>query len=200
MTERRGDPNAHLSTERLSALLEGELSSEETEAAHAHLARCRECRDEAARASELIRGYGRNRRWKIGLPIATAAAAALILVAVLPLDRSRPGDVTLRSTEAAVEREGVLPIPAEVPIPDARVDGSAVAFAWRPIAGEPTYVLTLTRADGDPIWSADTADTTAVLPDSISLEPGTTYLWYVDALLASGREATTGVRRFTVRP
>lgn len=195
------DPNGHLSAEQLSALLEGRLPPEEVEAAHDHLSRCSECRDEAAGASELIRGYRRSRGWKrIGIPIAAAAAAALILFAVLPFDLARSGDVAVRSTDSAVEREGVLSIPVAAPSPGAEVDAPRVAFAWRPVEGEPTYVLTLTREDGEPIWTGEAADTTLTLPDSIRLQSGAAYLWYVDALLATGRQATTGVQRFTVRP
>jgi hypothetical protein len=68
---------------------------------------------------------------------------------------------------------------------------------WGSIGGEPTYRVTITDAAGKLIWANTSTDTSLTLPPTL-LSPHTTYFWYVDALRADGRAASTGVRRFIV--
>jgi len=70
---------------------------------------------------------------------------------------------------------------------------------WSAVAGEPTYRLTLTDASGQPVWTTTTTDTSITLPPNVILQQRKRYFWYVDALRADGRAASTGVRRFTTR-
>ena len=69
-------------------------------------------------------------------------------------------------------------------------------FAWHPVAPNATYVFKLTDDTSSVRWKIDTADTTVALPDSVHLERGRSYNWWVDALTADGRAATTGVMQF----
>ncbi len=62
------------------------------------------------------------------------------------------------------------------------------------------YVLTVTDENGDVVWTAETSDTSLVLPRGVDLKSGSRYYWYVDALLDDARSSTTGVREFTIRP
>jgi hypothetical protein len=44
------------------------------------------------------------------------------------------------------------------------------------------------------------ADTTVTLPDSIRLESGVEYRWWVRASLADGRQLSSGMQRLLVAP
>ena len=93
--------------------------------------------------------------------------------------------------DAASRRAVTVVMPAE----GETVRSDTLRFTWRPVAPNATYLLKLT--DGTSArWTMDTADTTAVLPDSVKLESGRSYHWWVDALTADGRVASTGVRQF----
>jgi hypothetical protein len=53
---------------------------------------------------------------------------------------------------------------------------------------------------GGTVHSEASSDTALLLMDSGMLVPDQAYFWYVDALLADGSTATTGVQRFSTRP
>ena len=59
------------------------------------------------------------------------------------------------------------------------------------------YRIALLTETGDPVWTADTGDTTIVLPDSVSLQPGHAYFWRVEGI-GNGIAATTGVHRIQI--
>ena len=59
------------------------------------------------------------------------------------------------------------------------------------------YEVTLVDSIGHPRWTAAIAETTAAIPDSVHLAPGT-YYWHADALLPDGRTRTTGTQTLTV--
>jgi hypothetical protein len=69
-------------------------------------------------------------------------------------------------------------------------------FQWRSRQGD-SYRVTVLTESGEPVWTAETTDTSISLPTGITLEPGRGYFWRVDAV-ADGLSATSGVQRFQV--
>ena len=132
------------------------------------------------------------------LPAGLVAAAAIAFV-VLNVNRvDRDGSAERVRTPAAS-----FPIDASARISVlSPADGDTIrlgrpALLWSAVAGEPTYRLTLTDRSGQPLWTNTTSDTSLTLPALVTLQASTTYFWYVDALRADGRAASTGVHSFT---
>ena len=184
----------HLTPEDVAAFLDRRLTVAERAGVEAHLADCRLCRDEMTSVRRLLR-TGQSIRPIVLIPASLAAAAAIAFVAL-----------TLgRSTDLAGDRVRSQPTPAEAAGPIATrlpADGDTISIArpavvWSSIAGEPTYRFTLTDASGQLLWTSSTTDTSVTLPSQVNLHSRQTYFWYVDALRADGRAASTGVHRFT---
>jgi hypothetical protein len=95
----------------------------------------------------------------------------------------------------AASRIGVV-----APVEGAIVGTAPLVFVWRDQTGKPLFRFTLTDATGGEVWTRETGDTTVTLPASVSLAPGRTYFWTVDALGSDGRSLTTRNHRFVVRP
>jgi hypothetical protein len=58
---------------------------------------------------------------------------------------------------------------------------------WRPVRDALEYELQLVDAGGALVFRTVTTDSTAALPDSVTLAPGTEYRWMVMAQLRDGR-------------
>ena len=186
----------HLSSEQIAAYLDGEVAAEEKGRIQGHLADCSLCRAEMTELTDLLYARGRRRRWTIAASVAAAAVAAVLLVGG-PLSREVPEENRgIRSPDMAAQREAVPAISASAPAPDATVEQTELVFAWRSLGEGTLYRLAVTDEGGDPLWRGETLDTTSLLPSDVVLERGRVYLWYVDALLADGETATTGVQRF----
>jgi hypothetical protein len=93
-----------------------------------------------------------------------------------------------------------LPLEIVSPAPSDVVVSSPVTFTWRSAEPGASYTFTLQAADGRVVWTSTTADTVAVLPDSVALSPGQTWFWMVDAFLADGLSRSTGLKRLSTRP
>jgi len=187
------DNTTHLTAEDVAAFLDRHVTAAERAAVEAHLADCRSCRDELTSVRRLMRTGPTVRR--ILVP-AGLAAAAVIAFLVLTLGRgSDLADDRLRSDVPTVEVAGSFA--TRLPADGDTISLAKPALVWSAIAGEPTYRFTLTDASGQPLWSSSTTDTSVTLPPQVTLQPRQTYFWYVDALRANGRAASTGVRRFT---
>ena len=193
------DTNApHLKDDVLAAYLDRGLPKAARRAADAHLAECQACRDELVATTALLESRGASRRWvRLGAPAVALAAAAMTFMMLGPwrtttAPRTPPGDRMRESTLVSAAPEHVATVaPAEgdtVPL-------DRVPFVWRAFGSGGTYLLRLSDESGVR-WTVDTADTTVVLPDSVRLDAGRNYHWWVDALTADGRAVTTGVRRF----
>ncbi len=143
-----------------------------------------------------IRARLRRRRLLLAAP--AFAAATVVLVAVWSPEGGTPSSPgVLRSDAAAAAIEVVSP-PAEAAVP-----AGQLTFRWRaPPApgGSVRYVLTLTDARGNLLWTRETGDTVTALPDSVRLRPNQSYRWYVDARLPGARSATSGVKEFHTSP
>jgi hypothetical protein len=184
---------SHLTAEDVAAFLDRRMTAGERGVAEAHLADCRVCRDEVKAVHRLVRGQTKRRPLIVGSTGLAAAAAITFLVFTI----SRPGRELPDSRVRAVPDESPARIAAALPADGDTVPPGRPVLVWSSITGEPTYRLTLTDASGQPLWTSTTADTSLTLPSQVVLQSRRTYFWYVDALRADGRAASTGVRRFT---
>lgn len=184
---------SHPDSNRLAAYAERRLSPAERVAVEDHLADCAECRQDVTVAALVLGGERRRRFWRTAAPL---AAAAVVVVALLP--RGEPAATPERYRPGA-PREGVTTIRAWTPESGPKPRDS-LRFVWGPVGASTLYRVTITDAGGGIAWTASTEDTVAGMPDSVRLEPGRRYHWYVDALLADGQRATTGLRDFQISP
>jgi hypothetical protein len=183
----------------MAAYLSGTISATEREMVESHLADCRSCRQQVISARRLLHPQRANRPL---LWIAPAAAAAVVAwIAFGPsLGPRRPVDDVVRGNQDSVTADAAATLLVISPVNGDTVERAGVVFAWRGTGGQPLFRLTLSDVSGKELWSEQTRDTTLVLPGNVSLDPGRTYFWYVDALGADGRSLTTRTRRFSTVP
>lgn len=184
----------------IADLVEGRLNPEARAPLVAHLLTCARCRSLVAAtgrllsdetvARETIGSVGpRWRRWS--LPIGIAAAAAVLLL-VWPRSTSDiepiPG---LREPPVA---DTVTPVPIA---PRGSV-AHLSRFVWSSVPRVDRYRLRLYDDDGELMWTAETAETVAVQPDSVSLVPIASYFWKVEAQTEWQRWAASDLVEFQV--
>lgn len=123
------------------------------------------------------------------------AAAALLTLAVggLLWTRGHRGDA------AELERGASLPLVAVSPSGDTPPPAGALRFVWRSVSGATTYELRVASVDGTPFYSAQTIDTIAALPDSITALSGREYQWTVTARIIDSTTVRSTPTKFTVR-
>lgn len=183
-------PLDDVSAERLRRLVEGEGSE-----------------SERLRTLDLILSSGEGRReLEIAWAAARAArprrrtwyrmgvAASLLLIAgasALVLRSRREGADTLRGSESPVKL--VAPLGVVAP-------SRATKFAWRPVARAERYQLVVVDTTGTELYASETQDTALVLPDTVHLAPGRTYLWWVQARLRDQSTVTAVTQRLLVAP
>jgi hypothetical protein len=204
MTEvsaRKGDmvESSHLRAEEVAAYIDDGASNEERAVVEAHLAECSACCDEVIAVARLCAKAESRRRnfWVLGGSVAAAAVLALFLIGQpwkdSVLSEGEPPSIQRGTGTASV----VLVLS---PLDGSSLTTAELIFSWRPTDGElALYRLVLTTENGDSVWAATTRDTTLVPPAGTVLEQGTTYLWYVDALLPDGRPTSTGVHYFRIQ-
>jgi hypothetical protein len=192
----------HLSDWQAAAYVDGRMSPAERARLEDHLEECDLCRREVVdvarvveRPAEVI-ARPRRRVLVSGLGVAAAALAVLLFRPRVGVDVSRD---QLREVETGAETEGVPRISAVRPANGAMIGATERAIVWRSAGSDATYRITLGDAMGGTLWRTETSDTSSVFPADVSMEPGVTYFWHVDALLPSGVSATTRVQSFTVR-
>lgn len=192
----------HPDAREIAAYLDDRLPEAEKDRLQAHLAECEECREEMVELVELIEVHeqGGRRRWTIPALLAAAAAAVALLVIVPTVREDVEAPTAFRGAEEAAEREAVREISVVAPASDRAVARAGLVFAWEPVGEDASYQLTVTDSAGVPVWSAETDGTRLAPPENAGLEPGGTYLWYVDAVLADGTTATTGVQAIQLSP
>jgi hypothetical protein len=122
------------------------------------------------------------------------AIAAVLLLAVVVRSVLRD--------EAAVDpmRGGVDvgPIVLNAP-PESLTDPDSTRFIWARLPAANAYELELLDDSGNLIWTQTLSDTSAMLPDSVRLVSGRTYVWRVVGVTESGRVAST-LRQLRVLP
>ena len=191
--------NEHVSSEVLAAYLDGRLDGQEKAEVQAHLAVCDECREEVTEIAVALRSQARRKAWAVVIPVTAAAGIATILLAgPMGLGSGPGGDQRLRPGPA-VEMEAVPRVRVVAPVTGSTVEQSSVVFVWEEVGPTATYRFTLTDEGGDPLWTSETTETAVTLPEDIGLQAGGRYFWFVDALLADGGGATSGIQSLMVR-
>jgi hypothetical protein len=144
---------------------------------------------EILRAAQAAGQYAQRRTYR-AWPMAIAASViAAVGLGTWLARRSDDANDQLRGASVAIP----LYAPAETALAD-----SARLFLW---AGNPDatqYVFELNTAGGSVLFSATTTDTSVVLPDSVRLTPGASYIWWVRATMARG-ELTSSLRPLVTR-
>ncbi len=185
---------AHLSEDDLAAYLDRRLDGDEKKRAEAHLAWCSECRLLLTNASATLHRKGASRRRWVALGPAVAAAAAIVLFVMLPSRLSDRGDSPAhRDVLGAAD---ALPTPIEPRGSVAAVE----ALVWHRLDRADRYRGTLFDSSGSVLWRSETVDTVALLPDSVRLSTGSTYLWRVEARIGVDRWVESELLRFTIEP
>jgi anti-sigma factor RsiW len=172
----------------IAAYIDGTLTGPSRDRAEAHFASCVECRKDLVESQNVLRAMRRPRTAVIAGTLAAAAVAAFLI--------ARPSLVPVDQTALLRGNGAVIPLPAYGPIgPTTR---AGLQFVWAGAPGAQSYRLTVSRANGEAVWSSSTIDTLAALPDSVLLRPSERYFWVSDALLSDGTTLSTGLREFGV--
>lgn len=136
----------------------------------------------AARAARPPRRW--PRWWRL------AAAAAVVIATV-------PGVWLATRERAPVMRGHASPIMLVAPLGPHRAE-AASRFVWRAVSGAERYTLVVVDTAGAEVFALETQDTAVRLPDSVRLEPGRSYLWWVQARTALGESITAVTERLSV--
>ena len=199
----QAEASVHLSEGQLAGFLDHDLDRGERERVEAHLDQCEACRDELVGAGRLrdsfapslARSVWRRRatRWTA---IGGAIAASLVgMLFLRQRDALSPVAVAERA-RALPERRASIDVVA--PANDDIEHSAAIAFTWRSAAVS-IYRFTLLSESGEPLFTAETTDTTVAWPASLKAAAGTVYFWRVDGI-AGGISSSTGAQRLRLVP
>jgi len=197
-----GEPGPEcLGDDALAAIAAGEFEGASRSGAMVHLASCGHCRstvaslarvlaDPAVAASRIAAARAPGRRFlRLAVP---AAAAAVVLITVL----GRQGD---ESPPPTIHRAPATTAIAEPqPVSPRGVGARPASLQWRSVPGADRYRVTLFQADSRVLYQLELRDTATVLPDSIGLIPGNSYLWKVEARTDWGRWTSSQLVEFSI--
>jgi hypothetical protein len=189
---------ACLSDVQIAEFADGSLDAGRRAALMSHVARCVRCRTAIASVARAISDpevaasrpgvWNRRRIVQIAVP---AAAAALIVLVTLP---ERVTD------ERSSHRAPTIAAVAEPqPMSPLGVVSSARTLRWAAVSGADRYRVTLFSASSDVLFETMSESPVVVLPDSIVLRPGRTYLWKVEARTGWGRWSSSELVEFSIR-
>lgn len=180
--------------EHLVALVERQGPETERLATLDHVMACAACRSEFELLRSLETAAARTRRPAALAPLALAASLVLVVGGGVLLWRVwGPGDGA-----PEVYRGGPAGITLMYPVGAVAAEESRV-FTWRVLPQARGYAFELLAADGTPVFSGETADTSLTLPASVHLRPGEPYRWWVRAELESGLEERSPTAEFRLR-
>jgi anti-sigma factor RsiW len=182
----------------IASFVDGRLTPEERAPLVAHLLTCGNCRSVVRAAGRLLaddavtREIPRTverpwRRWS--LPLGAAAAATLLLF-LWPRSTERTDPIP------GLREPPVMSTAAPVPISPRESVARVDRFVWSSMAGVDRFRLRLYDDEGTLLWTMETADTVAALPDSVALPAPDTYFWKVEAQTEWGRWATSDLVDF----
>jgi hypothetical protein len=185
----------------LAFLAAGTLEAGAREAAVLHLAGCAHCRAATASVSRLLADPAvhsavanpvdqpMRRFTRFAVPL--AAAAVLLVVFALPRDRGEVAPPHRGTTTTATIPMLVAPV---------GVVAEGSVLEWTTVLGADRYRITVFDSDSRIVYSEETSDTLAVLPDSTVLQPGQPYLWMVEARTGWDRWSASAPVTFTIAP
>ena len=196
----------HLTAEQIAAYLDHDLTESQRESVEQHLEACAQCRAELHAAAQLVDSWTpaadrpadhsrRRRRMPVAIIGTFAAAAVALIVFTGPrlLTSARQSDVS----RAPASSEGRSHIDVISPNPDSIVVAEPLVFTWHSSPAS-LYRVTVLTESGEPIYSAETRDTSLVLPDSVRLAPEKIYFWRADGT-GNGIVSSTGAALLRIR-
>lgn len=200
-----GSPD-HLTDAQLAGYLDRSFGGAEGQAIEAHLEACADCRLELIETTRTMDAWQematrdqpvrtRSRRFAFAGASMLMAASLAALLLIRPDTRPATEIPHIERATNPPYSEGLVAILAVEP-PEEVSALHQIVFTWQSVSAS-RYRLTLSDAAGSPIWVHDTADTTAVLPADIRLEPGRTFFWNVDGV-TDGVTSTTRTRPLTI--
>jgi hypothetical protein len=145
-------------------------------------------------ASRAAREHVANKRVRVAswrnLSLASAAVLLIAATTLWLTNRKRgEGDELMRGQES----------PIRLLSPGSEIESARnVQFAWQPVKQAKDYVLIVVDTAGGDVYARNTTDTTVSLPDSVRLNPGSEYLWWVQAIMPDGSTLTAVTERFRV--
>ncbi|MFI5209488.1 MAG: hypothetical protein ACHQ2E_03495 [Gemmatimonadales bacterium] len=155
-----------------------------------HVMACRACRDEFEKLRVLHAAQDRPARIRRHLWQAAASVALLAGAGVLWRVRQQPAPDEFRGGADGVTV--VSPVGTALAQP-------ALQFVWHAVPGVATWHFELLDAEGGAVLvSASSSDTTFVLPDSVSLQPGRSYAWRVQGADSGGAQPRSAAVRFAL--
>ncbi len=183
----------HLESGEIAAYLDNALAPADRARLEAHAAACDECRAELVETSGLLRTLPRRRRWYVPAGTVAAAAAAVFLVVWTGSVKVPPGPPGFRepALTTSVAPVGIAPH---------GVTGTAARLVWTGVPHADRYRLILFDATGSVVWETQTTQTSVLLPDSIRLLPGASYLWKVEAQTGWNRWVASDLVEFSLGP
>ena len=193
--------SACLTEDVLVSFADGRLGDAERFAATQHVSTCRHCQHELGSLVRALkdpdveraaRSGGRMRLRLAGMLVPLAAAAALIIVFVVPeRQRSRVPEKVHR---APVLASGPAPVGVSPVGPVSRV----VELQWSIVPNAETYRVTLFDADGRVLYETQANGTSTFLPDSLKFAPAQRYLWQVQARIGFNRWVASDLVEFRI--
>ena len=122
-----------------------------------------------------------------GVSVVTIALAVYLLI-------PRPEPAQFRSTDSSVPMLKLFP-------PDgATMSEPHLEFHWSSVARSAVYKFSLMDRNGVSVWNWDVRDTSLLLPSTVVLLPGKTYLWRVESFLADRSLERSALHVFTYAP
>src|SRR2546430_14161635 len=153
---------------------------------------CPEWRAEVSAAAENVATFSRARGIRRRVLITAAGIAAVLLVFLLPR--------TDRPIRQQQHREAPLTTTiAPVTLAPVGAVESANVFAWSSGPHADRYELRLFDPDAPVVWRTETTDTVVSIPRTLSLRPGVTYYWKVQANTGIERSTSTDLVAFSIR-
>jgi hypothetical protein len=187
LRDRHPDRKACPAPERLRVLAERVGPETDRLETLDHVMACANCRAEF----DLLRALAETRpaplkRWST--PLAAAAGITFLVAAGLLWRGVAPA-----GSEAALRGDAEL---TQLIAPNGSLEGAAPRFIWRSAGAGARYRLEVFTPAGDPVFSMRLTDTTAVLPDSVRLQGGQAYHWWLVVETREGQEFRSGVATF----
>jgi len=147
-------------------------------------------------AARVAREYERS-QYKLKSRPVWLALAAVLLVSLVSGTLLMKSGVSVADPELMRGSESPLPL---VSPKTGNVARSGLRFVWRRVPSVREYTLILVDSGGGEIFAQTTRDTAAALPDSVQLNPGAQYLWWVQATLTDGSTLAAVTERIRVSP
>lgn len=187
----------HLSATDIAAFIDRSLPLDERARAESHLSTCNRCREELASCARLTSNAPspaqRRTTWRL---VGLVAAALMIAVLLRPFTGRGHFEASRERGSASTSARMVTVFPTR----DAQVTRSNLRFVWRQDDRSGNYRVIVTDASGAPVWTQDTADTTASPPLTVAMNTGVRYFWRVEALHTDGSVAQSSETPFRIRP